>query len=286
MSRRAALSLVVFALYACTDDTATEPVENEQRDDAIRIVTLAPHLAEIAFAAGAGSNIVGVSAYTDYPEAAASLPVISDAFTVDQEQLRLLKPDLVLAWSSGMPTGTIEELRSTGLEVVTIDTTGLDDIADATRRIGQLTGNEETGAREADRFSEGLDTLATEYADRRPVRVFLQISARPLYTVNGQHFISELIDICGGTDVFADLGELAPAIDVEAVLAQEPEAIVSLGSANALAVWDRFETLPANLYGNRLLIEAAHLGRASTRLDTAGRELCEQLDAARQRLAD
>lgn len=285
MTRRTAL-FCAFALVACTNDTPPGPEkpDPESPNVASRVVTLAPHLAEIAFAAGAGSSIVGVSAYTDYPAEATALPVVSDAFTVDQERLRLLKPDLVLAWSSGMPASTIDELRSTGLDVVTIETRGLDDIGAAVKTIGELTGHEQSANSEAKRFAAGLETLANEYADRQPVRVFYQVSARPLYTINGQHFISELIEICGGVNVFAELSELAPAIDVEAVLAREPEAILSLGPAEALALWDRFDALPANTHGNRLLVNANHLARASTRLDSAGRELCERIDAARQRL--
>ena len=282
MTLRAALCCAVLSLTACADDQARDTSENSE--PFTRVVTLAPHLAELAFAAGAGPQIVGVSAYSDYPEAATALPIVSDAFTVDQEMLRVLAPDLVLAWASGMPASTIEQLKSTGLNVVTIDTRGLDDIAAAVRRIGELTGQEQAARAEAERFETSLAALADEYANRRKVRVFYQISARPLYTINGRHFISELLGICGGVNVFESLDELAPAIDVEAVLASNPEAIVTLGSPEALGLWERFEALDANRFGNRVLVEAEHLARASTRLDSAARELCERLEIARQRL--
>lgn len=274
-------AVALLVLTACSNEQA--PVELDTHE-ASRVVTLAPHLAELVFAAGAGDRLVGVSAYTDYPEEAAELPIVSDAFTVDLELMRVLEPDLVLAWASGMPASTIEELKSTGLNVVTIETTSLEDVAAALHQIGSLTGQGQQAGEAAAAYEASLSALRDEFSSRRPVTVFFQVSSRPLYTVNGRHFISELLTMCGGANVFAELSELAPAIDVEAVLAADPEAIIASGSADSLAVWERFDTLRANQYGNRLTVEAAHLARASPRLDSAGRELCDVIDVARARL--
>lgn len=274
-------AVALLVLTACSNEQA--PVELDTHE-ASRVVTLAPHLAELVFAAGAGDRLVGVSAYTDYPEEAAELPIVSDAFTVDLELMRVLEPDLVLAWASGMPASTIEELKSTGLNVVTIETTSLEDVAAALHQIGSLTGQGQQAGEAAAAYEASLSALRDEFSSRRPVMVFFQVSSRPLYTVNGRHFISELLTMCGGANVFAELSELAPAIDVEAVLAADPEAIIASGSADSLAVWERFDTLRANQYGNRLTVEAAHLARASPRLDSAGRELCDVIDVARARL--
>ncbi len=283
MNPRPALSSVValLLLVACSNK---QPEVETDTQEASRVVTLAPHLAELVFAAGAGDRLVGVSAYTDYPVDAAELPIVSDAFTVDLELMRVLEPDLVLAWASGMPASTIAELKSTGLNVVTIETTSLADVAAGLRQIGSLTGQGQKAGEAATAYEASLSALRDEFSSRRRVTVFYQVSSRPLYTVNGRHFISELITICGGVNVFAGLSELAPAIDVEAVLVADPEAIVASGPAESLALWDRFDTLRANQYGNRLTVEAAHLARASPRLDSAGRELCEIIDVARLQL--
>ncbi len=277
----AAAGTVLALLIAC--GPSPEPSVGKTEDAAPRFVTLAPQLAELVFAAGAGDRLVGVSAYTDYPEAAAALPLVGDAFTVDQEQLRLLEPDFVLAWQSGMPAHRIAELEAAGFNVVPLRTTSLADVSAALLTIGELAGSSDVAAAEAERFETSLRELATEYSARRPVRVFYQISSRPLYTINGEHFISELLDLCGGTNVFADLNELAPAVDVEAVLARRPEAIVGGSGGDAFDDWRRFEMLPAVRDGNLLAVDADHLGRASTRLDDAGRRLCAVVDDARSR---
>lgn len=263
---------------------APEPDASPDSAAAVRIVTLAPHLAELVFAAGAGDMLVGVSAYTDYPAAAQDLPVVSDAFTVDQERLRLLAPDLVLAWDSGMPAHTIDGLRQSGFRVVTLRTRTLADITAALATIGQLTGTSAAAEAEAGRFEGALATLRERYAAAPSIRVFFQVSSRPLYTINGNHFISELIEVCGGVNVFAGLDELAPAVDVEAVLAANPEAIITGSGPADLEMWRRFASLSASRSGNLLSIDAPHLSRASTRLDTAAERLCAVIETARRDL--
>ncbi|MEE4160871.1 MAG: cobalamin-binding protein [Woeseiaceae bacterium] len=273
------LPLLVL-LAAC----APEPDAAPDTASASRIVALAPHLAELVYAAGAGDMLVGVSAYTDYPAEAAELPVVSDAFTVDQERLRLLAPDLVLAWDSGMPAHTIDGLKQSGFRVITLRTRSLADITESLETIGRLTGRTAEARAEAERFRNAIAGIRAQYAAATSIRVFFQVSARPLYTINGEHFISELIEACGAVNVFADLGELAPAIDVEAVLAADPEAIITGSGSTQLDTWRRFSTLSATRAGNLLTIDAPHLSRASTRLDDAARTLCAVIETARRDL--
>lgn len=255
----------------------------EGKDDGLRIVTLAPHLAELVYAVGAGHLLVGVSAWTDYPPDAAELPVVGDAFAVDQERLALLRPDLLLAWKSGTAASVVDRLAARGFRIETVETRGLDDIAKALERIGRLTGHEPGGEQAAASFRAGIERLARAYEDSAPIRVFYQISRSPLYTVNGKHFVSELIDICGGRNVFADLGELAPLVDVEAVLVRDPEVLLASADhgPDAFDVWRRWPALAANRLDNHFLLPADRIGRASPRLIEAGETLCRTLDQAR-----
>lgn len=252
-----------------------------------RIVALAPHLAELVFAAGAGDRLVGTSAYTDYPPAAAAVPVVSDAFTVDQEQMALLEPDLVLAWQSGTPARLVDGLRRQGYRVVLIETRGLADIPAALGSIGRLTGRETEASRVAAGFSASLARLRASHAADTAVSVFYQVSSRPLYTVSGDHYIGEIIELCGGRNVFADVGELAPAVDVEAVVHRDPQVLLAGSADGSLPFddWLRFPDLAANRYGNRFVVDADAIGRPSLRLVDAARAVCERLDTARERVA-
>lgn len=279
---RLAALLLLPSLFACRGDDP--PVSPAPAAPASRIVTLAPHLAELLYAVGAGDALVGVSAYTDYPEEAAALPVIGDAFGIDQERVSLLRPDLLLAWQSGTPAHVVDELRARGYRVETVETRGLDDVATALLLAGDLTGHPEEAAKAAADFRHGLASLRARYADRPGIRVFYQVSARPLYTVNGAHYVSELIDLCGGRNVFGDLDSLAPLVDVEAVLARDPETILASADAGerALRHWRRWQELAAVRHENFFLLPAGEIGRPTPRLLDAGRTLCELLEASRR----
>lgn len=284
MIRAVALAGLCIALNACSGEQSAAP----DSAAAQRVVTFAPHLAEIMYVVGAREQLVGVSAWSDYPREVLELPEVGDAFMVDQEQLSLLRPDLVLVWDSGMPVHTVDELRKLGYRVESIRTRGLEDVVAAIRRVGELTGRDEAAGQAAADFSAAFDALRAEYRDASPIDVFFQVSARPLYTVNRDHFISEIIAICGGRNIFDDLDDFAPSVDVEAVVSRDPE--VMLAGANlgddAFADWARWPNLAANRYGNQFLLPDETIGRPSPRLVLAGRSVCLALDRARSNRED
>ena len=277
MKRWRYLFLVFTGLAAFSSHAGTN---NEQGQ---RIVALSPHLAELVFAIGAGERLIGVSAYTDFPEAATELPVVGDAFMLDLERLAILQPDLLLAWQGGTPAHVIDELQSREYRVEIIRTMSLDDVPLALRRLGVLTGSEKEANFVADTFVDGLNSLEEGASDAAPLRVFYQVDKRPLYTINGEHYVSQLIELCGGKNIFADLGKLAPLIGVEAVLERDPEVMLAGEDAgpDAFSEWQRWPGIAANRYGNRFLMPAAEIGRATPRLLTAGAAICSALDESR-----
>ena len=278
MTRALALVAAAALLCACSQERSA----SDRSGSAERVVTFAPHLAEIMFAIGAGEKLVGVSAWSDYPRVVLQLPEVGDAFTVDQEQLSLLQPDLLLVWESGMPAHTVDELRALGYRVESIRTRGLADVATAMRRVGELTGAVEAEAAAA-RFEAAFEELRDRYRDASPISVFFQISARPLYTVNREHFISEIIAICGGHNIFDDLDEMAPSVDVEAVLDRDPEIMLAGANvgADAFVEWERWPNLAANRLGNQFLLPDETIGRPSPRLTLAGEAMCLALQQGR-----
>lgn len=276
----------LIASTLCVFGACAQPADETNTTDTFtRVVTLAPNLTELVFAAGAGDRLVGVSAYSDFPPAAAARPVVGDAFAVDRESLVLLEPDLVLAWKDGTPAHVVDELRGSGLHVEVIRTRRLEDVSAALLRIGELTGRGETALAAAADFTDGIDGITNAPAGREDIRVFYQVSARPLYTVSGEHYVSELISRCGGSNVFADIDELAPAIDVESVVVRDPEVILASTDAGegAFEVWKRWPIMAANRYGNHFLMPADEIGRATPRLVVAAQAVCEALDSARER---
>jgi iron complex transport system substrate-binding protein len=281
VTQRALLVVAALGLFACTESPPPEPPPAVYS----RIVSLAPNLTELVFAAGAGDTLVGVSAHSDYPPAALELPIIGDAFTVDQEQLALLQPDALLVWESGIPEHVVEDFRRVGYQVEIIRSRSLKDVALALRRIGELTGHQVEANAAADAFLEDLNSLRERYADAAAVSVFYQVYQRPLYTINGEHYVSELIALCGGQNIFAELDSLAPAISVEAVIERNPEVMFASTDAgdDAFAEWQRWPNLMAVSAGNQYIMPADEIGRATPRLIGAGEAVCEALNTARSK---
>ena len=287
----AAVSISVFAFFlllAGTVASETPTSTDSDRKTDIRLVTLSPHLAELVHAVGAGNMLIGVSAYSNFPASLTALPQIGDAFLIDQEQLLLLRPDMLLAWQSGTPAHTVRDLRNRGYRVETIQTRSLDDIASALKMIGELIGHENQAVSVAAQFARNLQKLRVMHAQDEPIRVFYQISQRPLYTANSKHYISEIIEICGGENIFADLGELAPMVSEEAVIVRDPEVMIAGGidvEDVAFVEWQRWPAMAANAQGNHFYIPADLLARPTLRLVQAANMICNVLDTARENRA-
>ncbi len=279
MTRALALACLFAFLCACSEP----PGDSRRTGSYQRVVTLAPSLTELIFEIGAGDTVVGVSAWSDYPREVLELPVIGDAFSIDHEQLAMLRPDLLLVWESGTPAHTVDELRRLGYDVAVIRTRGLADIATALQQIGTLVGRSAEARAAAERFQQQLMTLRKAHQDAEPISVFYQVSARPLYTINREHYVSELIAMCGGQNIFHDLEELAPTVSVEAVVERNPEVMLASTDAgdDGFAEWQRWPTIAANLYGNQFLLAADELARPTPRLIKAGGAMCLALQRAR-----
>jgi iron complex transport system substrate-binding protein len=130
-----------------------------------------------------------------------------------------------------------------------------------------------------------VERLRRQYADAQPVSVFVQIDDQPLFTVNGRHVISEVVELCGGRNVFAGLGQIAPQIDAEAVLARDPAVILSTDDTieDPLAAWRRWPGLAAVRHGTVYSLPADTVARASPRLVDGVQSVCRALADARRR---
>ncbi len=252
-----------------------------------RIVSLAPHLTELAFTAGAGDRIVATVEYSDHPDAARKIPRIGNAFRVDFERLLALRPDAVLVWESGNPAPMLERVRALKLPVVSFQTQRLEHVATALREIGRIAGTGDIAERAALDYERRIRELRERYRDRAPLRVFIEVDDRPLYTVNGKQIISEIVELCGGRNVFADLQIWAPAISIESVIAKNPQAIISSDDTvpDAAAAWSRWRHIDAVRAGNVYTLRSDDIARATTRLTVAAEAVCRTLDTARQRIS-
>lgn len=254
----------------------------------MRVVTLAPHLAELVCAVGACERIVGVVRHSDHPPTLRQVTGIGDAHAVNLEKVLALRPELVLAWDGGTPPATLARLRDLGLRVEAIGVQRLDDIGMALLRVGALLGTEDAACAAQARYDERLGALRERYRNAEPIRVLYQLQADPVFTINGQSPISAALGVCGGINVFADLPQLAAAVSREAVLQSDPQAIVYGRQDDGAGIrrsWAGFSSLTAVRHDNLLAVNADTLARASPRMVDGISELCEALDDARRRLS-
>jgi len=273
--------LVVNALQV-TDDIGKKVSLDKP---AQRIVSLAPHLTELLFAAGAGDAVVGVVSYSDYPPEAAQRPHVGDAQNLDVESIVTLQPDLVVAWKSGNPTPQLEQLIQFGIPVFYSEPRRLEDIATNLERLGLLAGSDEPALAAAEKFRAGTRRLVERYSRAAPVRVFYEIWHQPLMTVGGKHLINQLIRVCGGQNVFADLAALAAAVDREAVLMADPEVIIASGTTEKrppwLDQWLDWPQLYAVKHKHLYFVPPDLIQRHTPRVLEGAQRLCDQLQQAR-----
>lgn len=290
------LSLALLLIFPAHPVTANSASALTLTDDAgytlqltqpaQRIVSLAPHITENLFAIGAGDLLVGVVNYSDYPEAALSLPLVGGYNQLDIEGIVALQPDLVIAWHSGNPLAQVEQLQRLGIPVYFSEPLSFAGLAHGLRQLGRLTEREATAEQAASSLETQLKTLQQTYANQRPVRVFYQVWEQPLMTINHQHIIHEAISLCGGVNVFADLNPLIPRISREAVLEQDPEVILGggMGEENPAWInnWRRFESLQAVQENKLYFIPPSLLQRATPRMLQGTEQVCQKLQQARE----
>ena len=251
-----------------------------------RIITLAPSLTELVYAAGAHQQLVGVSAYSDFPEAAAYKPQVADSTGVSFEALLALKPDLVLAWKGGTRPADIARLESLGINVFVIDIRSLADVPRALRTIGKLTGRPKVNdapERVAAIFESKLEILQLANKDKAPVRVFFEVSQMPLLTINGQHFISETVKLCGGVNVFSDVAQVVLEPSREVLLQRGADVILRPASIHKDVVRDQtlYAGLSAYNKGRIYALNADWILRPGPRVLQAAEEICTALGNAR-----
>lgn len=268
------IQLCLLALLAVLARPATA-IQLQQSDGgtleldapATRLVTLAPNLAELVYAAGAGAHIVGTVEYSDFPEAARTVSRVGDAFRFDLERILALDPDLVLAWASGNPAPALLRLESLGFRVWRIEVRHPRDMAVLLRQIATATGLDDNGA--AEMVLRRLDALEQAYAGQPPVGYFYQVAERPLFTLNGEHVVSRGLALCGGHNVFADLPVLAPQVSREAVLQADPAVMLAPrldADDSPLEHWRDWPQLQAVQAGAFVYLDANRISRATPRM--------------------
>lgn len=263
--------------------------QNKQALHPQRIITVAPHLSEVVEAAGGANRLISVSAYSNFPESVKKLPITSDARSIDLEKMKSLRPDLIIYWRGGTPESQIESIKKTftSIQVVSVEPKKLTDIANDIETIGKLLGTETIAKKNADAFRAQITELKHQYQNKnkRKVRVFYQVWAQPLMTLNQDHLIADIINICGGEQLFAKEKLLVPTVSREAVVKANPEIIFTAVDTQQMktdwSMWSSIPQLAATQKRAFIDIDGDMISRPSTRIMQGAKKICSEIDKIR-----
>lgn len=246
-----------------------------------RVISLAPNLTELAFAAGLGDQVIGVSAYSDYPPQASKLEQVANWQGINVERIVTLKPDVVLAWRGGNPQRPLDQLISLGIHVIYLDPQNAEQVAQALEQLAAYSPSPESAKRAAADFRQQWQTLKLKYHRQKPVSAFIQFGTQPLFTAAATTMQSEVLNVCGAKNIFADSRVPWPQVSREQVLSRHPQVIViSGGKSQKQVIEDYWRSM---LSAQVIALDPDWFSRAGPRILLAAQQLCPQLAALPER---
>ncbi len=248
-----------------------------QAQVAQRVISLAPNLTELAYAAGLGDKLVAVSAYSDYPPQAARLEQVANWQGLNVERILALKPDLLLAWRGGNPQRPLDQLASLGIPIVYLDPASVEQVADALDRLAEYSATPNTGHDAARQIRQQLGELRASLPNKPAVPVFIQFSTQPLFTSSANTLQSQIASLCGAENIFAASPAPWPQVSREQVLSRRPRAIIFPGTEQQRADIGRF--WQGQLSVPLLPVNADWFNRAGPRVMLAAKQLCAEIAA-------
>ena len=259
-------------------DMAGAEVTVEKAD---RIVSLTPAGTEIVCALGAAKQLVGIDAYSNYPEITQSIEIVGDFNGPDVEKVTALEPDVVLA-GTGLQQDAVDKLGEMGITVVVVEATAFDDIPKSIELVGKIVGMEDV----AEQVTADIDAAVKSAQDNQPSEektVYYAMSYGDMgnWTSGPGSFINTMIELAGGKCITAD--QAAPWIEysLEDLAAADPDIILldsSMGSTEALAEVAGYKDLTAVRNGNVYAIDADVFTRPGPRIGEAVLEISEILN--------
>lgn len=270
--------LVLSGLFASLARATPPPLK--------RVVSLAPHITELIYAAGAGHYLIATVDSSDYPPAAKNLPRVGTGITLSNEHLLTLNPDAVIAWQASQAAVALSpSLNKLAIAQLYSAPQRLTDIPHEIRRFGRLFGTETIAMPYADALDQRIHQLTSRYKKAKTVAVFIEVESNPLYTIGKDPLINDMLASCGAVNVYGHSRVGAPHVNIEDLLLKNP-MLVLITSRNPtvlterLHYWQRLQ-LPAAQKEHIFRIDPDSLYRPGPRLIDAAAEICAMADTLR-----
>ncbi len=242
-----------------------------------KIISLAPSVTEILFDIGAGDSVIAVGAGSDFPKEAQRLPIVAGVRTINLERIVSMNPDLVIAWNDGTSPLAIESLRRLNIPVLVIADSHLSDIPKLIQILGKVTKKNQEADKQAQVFTQALNFYQTKYSHKNlKNRVFIQIGSLPLFTAGGDSIQSEIVNICGGENIFGDINRAASEVSIEAVIERNPDWIIGLEPFDR-TIWTHWPEIEAVKNHQELEINPDLMASNGPRVIVAVRQICQAM---------
>ncbi|CAH0527065.1 vitamin B12 ABC transporter substrate-binding protein BtuF [Vibrio hippocampi] len=249
-----------------------------------RVISLAPHTTELAYAAGLGDSMIAASDYSDYPEAALELERVANYQGINLERIVTLNPDLILAWPVGNAQRELEKLEKLGFEIFYSSTGSLEKIAENLERLSHYADDPQIGLKAARDFRTQLAEIESNTHSKEPVSYFYQLSEKPMITLGGKSWPNEVFEFCGGKNIFAQSKAPYPQVNMEQIIVAKPQAIFTSEHAIAHHQWwlKWSNELPAVSKNHIWSLTSDWLNRPTPRTLLAIKEVCQHFDTIRE----
>ena len=237
-----------------------------------RIVTLAPSLTEIVYFLGLGDRVVGVTQFSSYPPEAEAKPKVGSYVNLNVETIVSLIPDLVIGTADGNQPAVIGLLEKAGIPVYIVNPRNLRQVIETIVDLGRVCGVAGAASALARALSARADAIIAKTAGMDRPLVFLQVNPKPIMTVNGSTFSSDLIRLAGGRNMADEEPITYPRISIEAVIEQGPEVIIvsSMDRGGEFErvrqQWLNLDAIPAAQTGRVHLVDSDLIDRPSPRI--------------------
>lgn len=282
---RIVVTLALLLLTACRKERSSAAPGTDDFGDAIqagarpaRIVSLNPATTDLLFALGAGDRLVGRTHWDLYPPEAASVPDLGSGIRPNVEAVLGARPDLVLLYASNDNRAAATDLRTAGVNTLSLKIDSIAEFHRATRLIARVIGDSARGVAVSDSVRRTLQMVRDATASRKKPTVFWHIWDAPLITIARGSYMHELIEIAGARNIYDDLADPSPMVSIEDVLRRNPDYIIT-GPEGAVKIRrdPRWSEAPAVKQNRILVADTTLVGRPSVRLGEAAVSLARLL---------
>ena len=243
-----------------------------------RIVSLNPATTELFFALGAGDRLVGRTHFDLYPPAAQAVQDLGSAIPPNVESVLGVRPDLVMLYASNSNRDAATRLHAAGVPTLTLRIDHIADFRRAIEILGRVLGDTVRATVVADSVRRTLERVQTAMQGKPRLTAFWKAWDSPVIAIGGGSFLSELVEIAGGKNIYGDDPRPAFDVTIEDVVRRDPDVVFAgPESGERMRTAPAWRALRAVREGHILIVDTMLVGRPGVRLGEAAVSLARLL---------